>query len=178
MVRTVATVLQFLFISYYSDSLFLLWLGVGFYQYIFGLFLLLFYQSFVTLRMSGSSERISDELACNMVFYYFLCWCLFAYAVGYQGIYTQSGVEIKKMGHLQMKNLALSEVTNEMDKLNRYVSVIKKKSEGGLKRTCTSCSAVDAFSPGHIGPFFRKHCLLYTSPSPRDKRQSRMPSSA
>ena len=24
----------------------------------------------------------------------------------------------------------------------------------------------------------RKHCLLYTSPSPRDKRQSRMPSSA
>ena len=27
--------------------------------------------------------------------------------------------------------------------------------------------------PGHAGP-----CLLYTSPSPRDKRQSRMPSSA
>ena len=30
-------------------------------------------------------------------------------------------------------------------------------------------------------PFVRKHyqgCLLYTSPSPRDKRQSRMPSSA
>ena len=26
---------------------------------------------------------------------------------------------------------------------------------------------------GHL-----KHCLLYTSPSPRDKRQSRMPSSA
>ena len=24
----------------------------------------------------------------------------------------------------------------------------------------------------------KKHCLLYTSPSPRDKRQSRMPSSA
>jgi len=112
--------------------------------------------------MSGSSEQISDELACNMVFYYFLCWCLFAYAVGYQGIYTQSGVEIKKMGHLQMKNLALSEVSNEMDKLNRYVSVIKKKSEGGLKRTCTSCSAVDAFSPGHIGPFFRKQVFVAT----------------
>ena len=25
---------------------------------------------------------------------------------------------------------------------------------------------------------FRRYCLLYTSPSPRDKRQSRMPSSA
>ncbi|HBO54725.1 MAG TPA: hypothetical protein DD664_06540 [Janibacter terrae] len=27
-------------------------------------------------------------------------------------------------------------------------------------------------------PDMVKHCLLYTSPSPRDKRQSRMPSSA
>ena len=27
-------------------------------------------------------------------------------------------------------------------------------------------------------PFYIKTCLLYTSPSPRDKRQSRMPSSA
>ena len=32
----------------------------------------------------------------------------------------------------------------------------------------------DIVSPGHIFPI----CLLYTSPSPRDKRQSRMPSSA
>ena len=29
-----------------------------------------------------------------------------------------------------------------------------------------------------LGPTFVKFCLLYTSPSPRDKRQSRMPSSA
>ena len=29
-----------------------------------------------------------------------------------------------------------------------------------------------------IFPYCLKHCLLYTSPSPRDKRQSRMPSSA
>ena len=27
-------------------------------------------------------------------------------------------------------------------------------------------------------PWQKKDCLLYTSPSPRDKRQSRMPSSA
>ena len=33
---------------------------------------------------------------------------------------------------------------------------------------------------GYLGkmPFFTYPCLLYTSPSPRDKRQSRMPSSA
>ena len=30
----------------------------------------------------------------------------------------------------------------------------------------------------HAGMDLYKHCLLYTSPSPRDKRQSRMPSSA
>ena len=29
-----------------------------------------------------------------------------------------------------------------------------------------------------IFSFYRSSCLLYTSPSPRDKRQSRMPSSA
>ena len=34
-----------------------------------------------------------------------------------------------------------------------------------------------AYRGGHRGILFL-HCLLYTSPSPRDKRQSRMPSSA
>ena len=29
-----------------------------------------------------------------------------------------------------------------------------------------------------FGDYHYKYCLLYTSPSPRDKRQSRMPSSA
>ena len=33
-----------------------------------------------------------------------------------------------------------------------------------------------AFPPGWIGKY--KNCLLYTSPSPRDMRRSRMPSSA
>ena len=31
---------------------------------------------------------------------------------------------------------------------------------------------------GHMGAYDTDNCLLYTSPSPRDKRQSRMPSSA
>ena len=37
-------------------------------------------------------------------------------------------------------------------------------------------SAVDALTEGLIALY--PDCLLYTSPSPRDKRQSRMPSSA
>ena len=36
-----------------------------------------------------------------------------------------------------------------------------------------------AFEPNHaLEPVKQYTCLLYTSPSPRDKRQSRMPSSA
>ena len=33
-------------------------------------------------------------------------------------------------------------------------------------------------APGHCNKQFFKNCLLYTSPSPRDQRGSRMPSSA
>ena len=40
----------------------------------------------------------------------------------------------------------------------------------GEMHACTGCSMSKAFRKGI--------CLLYTSPSPRDKRQSRMPSSA
>ena len=38
---------------------------------------------------------------------------------------------------------------------------------------CTGAEMVQEMKPYHID-----FCLLYTSPSPRDKRQSRMPSSA
>ena len=44
----------------------------------------------------------------------------------------------------------------------------------------SECSAL-IYSPdfeGEVGPALSGACLLYTSPSPRDKRQSRMPSSA
>ena len=41
------------------------------------------------------------------------------------------------------------------------------------------CSAIaDEPAYTNITPFAGSSCLLYTSPSPRDKRQSRMPSSA
>ena len=38
-------------------------------------------------------------------------------------------------------------------------------------------AALVTFEPG-ARTAWHTHCLLYTSPSPRDKRQSRMPSSA
>ena len=45
----------------------------------------------------------------------------------------------------------------------------------GLK---TAISLKETILPMHFGRAALKRCLLYTSPSPRDKRQSRMPSSA
>ena len=41
-----------------------------------------------------------------------------------------------------------------------------------------AAAAIDHFLPITIGATLPNFCLLYTSPSPRDKRQSRMPSSA
>ena len=41
-----------------------------------------------------------------------------------------------------------------------------------------SITSVTSFYNRQVFIEWRKSCLLYTSPSPRDKRQSRMPSSA
>ena len=48
------------------------------------------------------------------------------------------------------------------------------------KKGLTDAFIVDSAGTGswHIGKKADSSCLLYTSPSPRDKRQSRMPSSA
>ena len=54
-----------------------------------------------------------------------------------------------------------------------YISTVKKNCVKGWKRHREMiCNLV--VSSGAV----RFTCLLYTSPSPRDKRQSRMPSSA
>ena len=49
-----------------------------------------------------------------------------------------------------------------------------------LKQRLVDCTSTDAPLPKLPEAIFaaNKFCLLYTSPSPRDKRQSRMPSSA
>ena len=39
-------------------------------------------------------------------------------------------------------------------------------------------SKVGLFDVSHMGEFIISGCLLYTSPSPRDRTRSRMPSSA
>ena len=63
------------------------------------------------------------------------------------------------------------------------LQVIPKLGYGGAETGCydiahflseNECGSFLATSGGEL----LKFCLLYTSPSPRDKRQSRMPSSA
>ena len=50
-------------------------------------------------------------------------------------------------------------------------SMIPGQEEGNAEMITKMGAGIIAFEPKEI-------CLLYTSPSPRDKRQSRMPSSA
>ena len=59
----------------------------------------------------------------------------------------------------------------------KIVNIMKIQEMGGSIMFNISKQAVN---PGkNFGPYgLAKTCLLYTSPSPRDKRQSRMPSSA
>ena len=82
--------------------------------------------------------------------------------------------------------------------LNKFLSQEKRQSEPNIilydwakKCNCkTNCASdhIPVFTGAFIKPFWPLSeefcqsqlmiCLLYTSPSPRDKRQSRMPSSA
>ena len=61
----------------------------------------------------------------------------------------------------------------EKDKLlvSMAAVVAQKRKERGVKLNYPEAVAL-------ITDFVIEGCLLYTSPSPRDKRQSRMPSSA
>ena len=59
-----------------------------------------------------------------------------------------------------------------------FPAVFVRCKRGPATRTVVHCHA-NACDIGHIYELCQRDaCLLYTSPSPRDKRQSRMPSSA
>ena len=57
---------------------------------------------------------------------------------------------------------------NDRSHSMRVQQIHHSNNEGDCDSNCASDADVD----------FDRDCLLYTSPSPRDKRQSRMPSSA
>ena len=62
---------------------------------------------------------------------------------------------------------------NKLEALEVHLISRKNKHSKDRRTTAISASNYDFFNR-----VIDKLCLLYTSPSPRDKRQSRMPSSA
>ena len=71
-------------------------------------------------------------------------------------------------------DLELVEIPQVVDKLEGLVMEL----EDSYFPTMGSVNYTDDFSKAADGADWFLFCLLYTSPSPRDKRQSRMPSSA
>ena len=87
--------------------------------------------------------------------------------------------QIQKGKHLnqlwareKVADLSFQKITEYMDVVDYERQVINLGLRHNLITKFTSLVAVDPIAS------YDKSCLLYTSPSPRDKRQSRMPSSA
>ena len=58
------------------------------------------------------------------------------------------------------------------------LQALKTQAEHGLLMTNPRVTGYTSFAKAVIGVFKLGNCLLYTSPSPRDAHESRMPSSA
>ena len=94
--------------------------------------------------------------------------------------------KIEKVDKLK-KSLDLKTLDELINKNNSYIN-FKEKIENNIKNNKTSIIAeikkaspsagiiIDDYNPVDIAQIY--FCLLYTSPSPRDQRGSRMPSSA
>ena len=81
---------------------------------------------------------------------------------------TAAGTEIKNLATVSYEDSAGNSYTAQS---NEAVVTVAQVYSAAINSTDTSLTA----SPGQPVDL---SCLLYTSPSPRDKRQSRMPSSA
>ena len=78
------------------------------------------------------------------------------------------------VGHLSIeKNYALNTISSYKRDLLKFSSFLSKKEVLDFKMIDPDVLNIFVMELRHTNT-----CLLYTSPSPRDKRQSRMPSSA
>ena len=114
----------------------------------------------------GATDRTSLALSLNIPIYNGGVINSRRRAAEYQLIAAKESLELTKRQLTQ-------NIRNAYRRVNTDVLVIAQR-----QQSITSAqSALDATELGaEVGT--RNICLLYTSPSPRDKRQSRMPSSA
>ena len=104
-------------------------------------------------------------------------------------------VKRRKVLHMGMIANLTGEVERELQQTELLVETINssdanlvatvadlKGTEADLKSFCewarAKCAEVHEEHDGMVALKFNEDCLLYTSPSPRDQRGSRMPSSA
>ena len=90
--------------------------------------------------------------------------------------------------HINNSNRFIDELIHELDSVKKVWQPSKKTTVGGFQ-TLTGLNLFESPTGkvkklksiiiNELDVYQKKYsCLLYTSPSPRDKRQSRMPSSA
>ena len=101
-------------------------------------------------------------------------------AVGYAGGQTEqptyNQVCSGRTGHTEVVRVVWSRPALDFSDLLKLFWECHDPTQGNRQGNDTGSqyrSAIYTFNPEHL-----QLCLLYTSPSPRDKRQSRMPSSA
>ena len=74
---------------------------------------------------------------------------------------------------------AIRSLRNEIDRVDSELTMATQSlARNRQQQTQTTRAIAEVRLDGIASGEVRQACLLYTSPSPRDKRQSRMPSSA
>ena len=99
-----------------------------------------------------------------------------------RGVASESGLDFSlanmaRPGSLKGLDAALALLTEALEDQWRIL-VVGDFDADGATSTSVAVLALRAMGAKSVDYLVPNRCLLYTSPSPRDKRQSRMPSSA
>ena len=123
--------------------------------------------------------KLNRQIKKRLIFLFIIFFCfafsifLISYTLKDQIAYFVSPTELKKMDISSDKYLRVGGLvkSNSLKFQNeKWILEVEDEDGGSIKVEFTKSL------PGLVEE--GKGCLLYTSPSPRDKRQSRMPSSA
>ena len=103
-------------------------------------------------------------------------------------LHLPDGLDDKQVAALLMKGMTAHYLLHRTYKVQPGDTILVHAAAGGMGLIlCQWAKALGAITVGTVSTEAKAevaraagchHCLLYTSPSPRDKRQSRMPSSA